>query len=388
MEASVAVFSPSRERAEARAVPWYCHALVIAASSILIGLLWDISWHTTIGRDSFWTPAHMAIYLGGVLAGVSCGIVVLKTTFAGTAQERAASVRVWGMRGPLGAWYAIWGAFAMITSAPFDDWWHNAYGLDVKILSPPHVVLALGMMGVVMGAVLLVLSLQNRAETGERWARTAYAYASGIGVAMLMILISEYCRPNLQHGALFYLITAAILPLALTALGRASRLRWPVTAVAACYMGLVLAISWILQLFPAQPKLAPIFNPVDHMVPFGFPLLLVVPAFAIDLVLRRMERRNDWLVAGAVALAFVATFVATQWLFSMFLLSAAADNPIFMGGNRTWSYGARAGSWMYEFWDQDTDRFTTRTALLVVVFAYLSARVGLARGKSLRQVMR
>ncbi len=28
----------------------------------------------------------------------------------------------------------------MITSAPFDDWWHNAYGLDVKILSPPHVV--------------------------------------------------------------------------------------------------------------------------------------------------------------------------------------------------------------------------------------------------------
>ena len=47
-------------------------------------------------------------------------------------------VRFWGFRAPLGAWVAIWGAFAMLTSAPFDDWWHNAYGLDVKVLSPPH----------------------------------------------------------------------------------------------------------------------------------------------------------------------------------------------------------------------------------------------------------
>ena len=32
----------------------------------------------------------------------------------------------------------------MITSAPFDNWWHEAYGLDVKILSPPHMLLAAG----------------------------------------------------------------------------------------------------------------------------------------------------------------------------------------------------------------------------------------------------
>lgn len=30
----------------------------------------------------------------------------------------------------------------MITSAPFDKWWHNAYGLDTKVVSPPHVPLA------------------------------------------------------------------------------------------------------------------------------------------------------------------------------------------------------------------------------------------------------
>ena len=29
----------------------------------------------------------------------------------------------------------------MIVSAPFDNWWHNAYGLDVRIISHPHMVL-------------------------------------------------------------------------------------------------------------------------------------------------------------------------------------------------------------------------------------------------------
>ena|GEM_PF-1982804 len=52
----------------------------------------------------------------------------------------------------------------MLTSAPFDDWWHNAYGLDVEILSPPHAVLALGMFGVTVGSLMLSAALQNRSE--------------------------------------------------------------------------------------------------------------------------------------------------------------------------------------------------------------------------------
>ena len=114
-------------------VPWLLYSLLFASTTVLVGVMWDISWHQTIGRDTFWSPPHLAIYLGGVVAGVSSGFVALQTTFAGTAGARAASVRFWGIRAPLGAWVCIWGAIAMLTSAPFDDWWHNAYGLDVKI---------------------------------------------------------------------------------------------------------------------------------------------------------------------------------------------------------------------------------------------------------------
>jgi hypothetical protein len=50
----------------------------------------------------------------------------------------------------------------MIMSAPFDDWWHNAYGLDVRIISPPHTLLASGMIGLQLGAGLMALGAQNR----------------------------------------------------------------------------------------------------------------------------------------------------------------------------------------------------------------------------------
>src|SRR5256884_9298126 len=130
--------------ATAARTPWFLYAVLFASTSVILGVIWDISWHRTIGRDTFWTPAHLAIYLGGALAGAACGWLVLKTTFAGTPEQRAAGVSFWGFRGPLGAWVGIWGAIAMIASAPFDNWWQNAFGLDVKIISPPPQLLALG----------------------------------------------------------------------------------------------------------------------------------------------------------------------------------------------------------------------------------------------------
>src|SRR5438876_4763942 len=244
-------------------LPWYVAATLVAATSAKVGIIWDISWHRSIGRDTFWTPAHAAIYLGGVLAGLACGWLVLRTSFTGTAEQRAATVGFWGFRGPLGAWVCIWGAFAMITSAPFDNWWHNAYGLDVKILSPPHVVLALGMFGVVYGAVLIAVARQNREGSGsgdgESWVKFGYVYACGILVTMLGIIVSEYTEPNEQHGALFFYIVAALFPYTLVGLARASRLRWPMTSIAAVYMGALIGMNLILQPFPAHPRLAPIY---------------------------------------------------------------------------------------------------------------------------------
>jgi hypothetical protein len=376
-------------RAESAAVPWYLTAMLAGSTSVIVGLLWDISWHMTIGRDTFWTPAHMAIYLGGVLAGLSCGALALKTTFAGTEAERAVAVRFWGFLAPLGAWVAIWGTFAMLTSAPFDNWWHAAYGLDVKVLSPPHSVLGLGMIAIQLGAMLLALSAQNRAPAGQvRKLGLAHLYAAGIVVLMITTLLLEYAEPNRRHGGLFYELMAALLPFLLVAVARSSRLRWAATITSAFYMLITALMVWILPLFPAHPKLGPINMPVDHMAPPLFPLLLVIPALAIDLLLQHREgKRAGWLDAVAIGAAFLALFFAVHWTFAGFQISPAARNWFF-AGDRFWAYFSHPGLYHYQFWQLKEDPMTARRFGIALLWAVASTRLGLWWGAWMSRVRR
>src|SRR5207245_2820722 len=210
------------------------------------------------------TATHAAVYLGGVLAGLACGWLVLRTSFAGTAEDRAATVGFWGFRGPLGAWVCIWGAFAMITSAPFDNWWHNAYGLDVKVLSPPHVTLALGIWAIQIGSLFLVLSLQNRspAQQAPRLYGLLAAYAIGILLQNAATIgIEQIGFPNVAHNATYYEVTAGAVPILLVTAGRAVRPRWPAPTAPPAYMAFSLVMICILQLAPATPTLARVFSP-------------------------------------------------------------------------------------------------------------------------------
>jgi hypothetical protein len=383
---SIASIARPQERA---ALPWTLTAMLAGSTSIIVGLLWDISWHMTIGRDTFWTPAHMAIYLGGVLAGLSCGALALRTTFAGSAAEKATMVRFWGFYAPLGAWVAVWGAFAMLTSAPFDNWWHNAYGLDVEVLSPPHALLGAGMITIQLGAMLIALAAQNRASAGSlRPLGLAHLYAAGIVVLMLTTLLVEYSEPNRRHGGLFYELMAAVLPFFLVGVARSSRLRWSATITAAFYMLITALMVWILPLFPAHPKLGPINMPLDHMAPPLFPLLLVIPAFAVDLLLqRRPEKRGGWLDALAIGAAFLVLFVAVHWPFADFQLTPAARNWFF-AGDRFWAYFSHPGPYHNQFWRLQEDPATPRRLGIALLWAIASTRVGLWWGDWMARVRR
>ena len=94
----------TRTKANVATATGFIATILASAAGIVVGLLWDISWHMSVGRDTFWSPPHVLEYASGVTAGLSCGFVVLRTTFAGTADDRAASVKFWGFLAPLGAW--------------------------------------------------------------------------------------------------------------------------------------------------------------------------------------------------------------------------------------------------------------------------------------------
>jgi hypothetical protein len=367
--------------------------LAFAASCTAVGIMWDISWHETIGRDTFWTPAHMLIYLGGALGGCVGGWLAVRGTFLAGPAERAGTVRVFGARAPLGAWIAIWGAVAMLTSGPFDNWWHNAYGLDVKIISPPHALLGLGMFGISFGALLLALTRQNHLQEGA--GSGLFVWVGGMFVVLGGVFVMEYSFPNLQHAAIFYEVCALSFPFRLVALGRAGRTSWPTTRVAAVYILVECLMVWILPLFPAQPKLAPILNPVTHMVPPPFPMLLIFPAVAIDLILRRAGEAAGWrraalaLVLGAM---FLAVFIPVQWWFSRFLLSPQANNWFFVG-DRVWPYNNQLGDWTTRFWraassDPDADLLTVPALALCWALAAGASFVGLLLGGWMRKVQR
>ena len=378
---------------KADSLPWFVYAVVLFTACIPIGALWDISWHSTIGRDSFWTPAHIMIYLGGAVPGSICGWLVFKTSFFGTPAERAASVRYLRFHGPLGAWVTIWGSLTMLVSAPFDNWWHEAYGLDVEILSPPHSLLALGMYAVAVGAILLALSWQNRAnENTARQAGRLFTFAMGVLLVMASIILTEKSYPNAQRTGAFYMASAFTYAFYLTIASRASRGRWGATSAAAIYMAIICGMIWILPLFKAQPLLAPIYLQVDRMVPPVFPCLLIFPAILMDLINQRLGQKrtlwSDTLCALALGAAFLAVFLAVQWNFSAFLLSKSADNWFFAGG-RQWPYFIEVREWRTRFWGQGEDRWlNTSTLLIALAWAVAKARLGLWFANWMRRVQR
>lgn len=361
-------------------------SVLVASAAIVIGLIWDISWHRSIGRDTFWSPPHVLEQLGALLAATTCGWLVLRMTFGGEPVRAAPGVRVWGFRGPLGAWVCIWGAVMMATSAPFDDWWHNAYGLDVKILSPPHAILGIGMIAIELGALLMALAAQNRA-TPETKQRLSLIYAIAAGILLTMhgtFLLENAAFPNQMHSAGFYRIVTIGMPLILVATSRPSHLRWPATTTAAIYMMILLSMIWILQIFPATAKLAPIYHPVKQMVPPPFPLLLVVPAVAIDVIMRRVH--GEWRRAAAIGVSFTLLMIAAHWWWAEFLLSPAARNAFFAADQ--WDYNMRPGSWQHDFWFvQPLTSFAYGIAIATVT-AIVSSRIGLWIGSGMARVQR
>jgi hypothetical protein len=340
MATSVAI--PTRTAAP---VPWFIWFGALAVTSASIGGAWDVSWHRSIGRDTFLTPAHLAIYACGVIAAVICGYLIFATTFGRSAALKEVSVNVLGFRAPLGAFIAAWGGIAMLTSAPFDNWWHAAYGLDVKIISPPHTLLILGIRGVGVGIMFLILAAMNRAHADPDATRSylvlrrLFLYIGGIMVTGQMFFLFEYTFDVLLHTVAAYIAMGVALPVLFAMISRASGHRWSSTITAGIYTVFTIGEILILPLFSASPKLGPVFNPVTHFVPAKFPILILVPAIGLDLIWQRTTAWKPWKIAIVSGVVFIALLFVVEWPFADFLMSKASQNRFF--GTIYFDYNSR-----------------------------------------------
>ncbi len=354
-----------------------------------LSLLWDISWHMSIGRDTFATPPHLGLYLGGGLPGVGFGALVLHTSFFGSPSVRDRSVRVWGLRGPLGVWVAIWGSVAMLVAAPFDAWWHVNYGVDLKAASPPHVVLLLGLAATHLGAGLLAAAAINRSVGGGTGLLgSLLSYSMGIMLLVSALFGIDTGGPAHMHSPIFYVSAAAAFPVWLVG-ATTARSRWPATSAALWYTGLRLLMTWVLPLFAATPRLEPVYVSITHMVPPGLPFLLVVPAIAFDLMNRRSTGRDAWCSALALGPVFVVMLAVVQWPFAELLMRPVARGWLLAADNFPYNLPQATYTAQHWFIPWSGRLVPAWLAFLAAVpVAVCSAQVGLWLRAYLRRIQR
>ncbi len=375
--------------AQVKTIPWTIWCMLAGIVSGMIGGPWDISWHMSIGRDTFWTPAHIMIQMTGVLVGIACAYMILSATFGSDAVAQGATVKIWGFRGPLGAFIAVWGCIAMLTSAPFDNWWHNAYGLDVKIVSPPHTLLSLGSLTIKIGMMAMLGGLMNRASREvERTLRWMLLYVGAGCVAQMGTILTTSTWPSEMHRAACYLAVAIAIPAVLIAPAWGSHWKWGCTAVAGIYTAILLTFEWVLPLFPAEPKLGPVYQHITHLVPLHFPLLLIVPALVLDLLWRGKDDWGRWKLALVSGPIFVLSFLAVQWPFASFLMTPAARNRIFGMGYFAYFDPATILYNPYEFNSREPRTEFLKLMVMALVFSVIVARLGFAWGDWMRRMRR
>jgi hypothetical protein len=392
MQDTATITQPVRSEAKGLAtIPWYLWCLALALTSVTIGGQWDVSWHRSIGRDTFWTPAHMAIYLCGVLAGIACGYLILYTTFRRPPRMVARSVHVLGFTGPLGAFLAAWGGVAMLTSAPFDNWWHNAYGLDVKIVSPPHTLLIIGIIAIKIGTLLLILAAINQSEKQsdrQRPLRRLFLYAGGMLLMLLMFFNMEFTWDVMLHRADPYIAVSISIPLCYAVIWKASQARWAATTIAAIYTLGIIAMILVLPLFSAEPRLGPVFQPVTHFVPPKFPILIVVPAVLLDLLWARIGKLNGLLVAAVSGPVFVMGLVAAEWPFASFLMTKASENRFFATGFHSYDQPSWSVDVIRKFISPEYGWTLWRGMAMAMLYAAIGVWLGMLVGGWMRKVQR
>ncbi|CAA9272530.1 MAG: hypothetical protein AVDCRST_MAG10-3369 [uncultured Acidimicrobiales bacterium] len=107
---------------------------------VVIGFYWDVAWHIDNGRDDeLFTPSHVMILvgLGGLIYAAGIAVLFASLEKANTALK-------------FGFLHVPWSAVLLtalgiggVVAFPLDAMWHDAYGVDVTLWSPPHIQLVI-----------------------------------------------------------------------------------------------------------------------------------------------------------------------------------------------------------------------------------------------------
>ena len=110
------------------------------------GFHWDIALHGDLGRERFLTTPHLIVVAGMVLQGCAAvwGLAAAADGSGMAAMFRRRPGLALALAAPLVNSVVLW----------FDNWWHELFGLDVTLWSPPHLLLVLGFVDALLGGII------------------------------------------------------------------------------------------------------------------------------------------------------------------------------------------------------------------------------------------
>ena len=253
----------------------------------------------------------------------------------------------------------------------------------------------LGVRAVGLGVLFLILSAMNR-ESSENTSQTPtyrtlqnlYLYIGGLIIGGNMFFLLEMTWDVKLHSGSAYVAMGIALPLFFALLSRSSRSPWSCTTVAAIYTVIGIAEILIFPLFPATPKLGPVYNQVTHLIPAKFPILIIVPAFALDLLWQRTRSWKTWQVAAVSGILFTAVLVIVEWPFASFLLSKASENRFF--GTIYFDYNSRPEGFdrLREWYNPSSGATLAKGLIASAVYGSIGTWLGLRFGNWMKSVQR
>ncbi len=273
---------------------------VFALFAGLLGVYWDVGYHATLGRESFWIPPHLPIYAGTALFFyASLGGLLLTRRRAGSFRAALST------RAGQGFAVAILGSMVQVSAAPLDDLWHRLYGLDVTVWSPPHLM---GLSGALVGTYGLACALGAGLRRGNRRKLPTVAETNVVLLFAAALALSTFAlgrldfRLEARDALLYPLLAGPLAAVPLVGAARLVRRFGAATAVALVYT--------VFRLLAMQ-----IFVGMDAFENPAPPILLLAPALAVDLTLLMTKGRG----VLPAALLFGPALVFGEWGFRSFL---------------------------------------------------------------------
>lgn len=281
--------TPATEDATRSRVP----ALLVIGSAMvaMFGFHWDIAWHSDFIRERFLTVPHLVIMTG--LAGALAAAWI-------RARQRGERRIMEAARQDRGAMLSLIAVLATAVTLNVDNWWHLLFGFDLTLWSPPHLVLSLGFLCLLLGG------LREAASLGLD--RRLQAAVPGFMFATATLLVFEFELGFLHYDMQWEPLALALFTGAMLSIAAGvGRLRWAGTIAGAAALAARLVGLAINAAMGAPP-------------PFPPPVGILLAGITFDLVRRSATLRDrapavvNGLALAAASLVMTGTTAAARFV--------------------------------------------------------------------------